>query len=50
MGILEKISIEQAFITRVTFVKRKNQFIAEVDVDGHKKMVHGKMTGEKGYG
>ena len=27
-------------ITRATFLKRFNRFIAEVDIDGHKETVH----------
>ena len=32
-------------ITRGTFLKRPNRFIAEVDIDGHKETVHVKNTG-----
>ena len=31
-------------ITRATFIKRPNRFIAEVDIDGHKETVHVKNT------
>ena len=32
-------------ITRAIFLKRPNRFIAEVDMDGHKEIVHVKNTG-----
>lgn len=32
-------------ITKATFIKRPNRFIAEVDIDGHKETVHVKNTG-----
>ena len=32
-------------ITKATFLKRPNRFIAEVDIDGHKEIVHVKNTG-----
>ena len=32
-------------ITRATFIKRPNRFIAEVEIDGHKEIVHVKNTG-----
>lgn len=32
-------------ITRATFIKRPNRFIAEVDIDGHREIVHVKNTG-----
>jgi len=32
-------------ITRATFIKRPNRFIAEVDLGGHKEIVHVKNTG-----
>ena len=32
-------------ITRATFLKRPNRFVAEVDIDGHKETVHVKNTG-----
>lgn len=32
-------------ITRATFIKRPNRFIAEVDIDGHRETVHVKNTG-----
>lgn len=32
-------------ITKATFLKRPNRFIAEVDIDGHKETVHVKNTG-----
>jgi len=32
-------------ITKATFIKRPNRFIAEVDIDGHKEIVHVKNTG-----
>lgn len=32
-------------ITRATFLKRPNRFIAEVDIEGHKETVHVKNTG-----
>ncbi len=32
-------------ITRAIFLKRPNRFIAEVDIDGHKEIVHVKNTG-----
>lgn len=32
-------------ITPATFIKRPNRFIAEVDIDGHKEIVHVKNTG-----
>ena len=32
-------------ITRATFLNRPNRFIAEVEVDGHKEIVHVKNTG-----
>lgn len=32
-------------ITRAVFLKRPNRFIAEVDIDGHREVVHVKNTG-----
>ena len=32
-------------ITRAVFLKRPNRFIAEVDIDGHREIVHVKNTG-----
>ena len=32
-------------ITRATFIRRPNRFIAEVDIDGQKETVHVKNTG-----
>ncbi len=32
-------------ITRAIFLKRPNRFIAEVDIDGHREVVHVKNTG-----
>ncbi len=32
-------------ITRATFIKRPNRFIAEVDLGGHKEIVYVKNTG-----
>ncbi|MCR4686284.1 MAG: DNA/RNA nuclease SfsA [Lachnospiraceae bacterium] len=32
-------------ITQAKFIKRPNRFIAEVDIDGHKEIVHVKNTG-----
>ena len=32
-------------ITRAIFIKRPNRFIAEVDIDGHREIVHVKNTG-----
>ena len=32
-------------ITRAVFIKRPNRFIAEVDIDGHREIVHVKNTG-----
>ena len=32
-------------ITRAVFLKRSNRFIAEVDIDGHREVVHVKNTG-----
>lgn len=32
-------------ITKAIFLKRPNRFIAEVDIDGHKEIVHVKNTG-----
>lgn len=32
-------------ITRATFIKRPNRFIAEVDIDGYREIVHVKNTG-----
>ena len=32
-------------ITRAVFLKRPNRFIAEVNIDGHREIVHVKNTG-----
>ena len=37
--------MEYSNITRGTFIKRPNRFIAEVNIDGRKEIVHVKNTG-----
>lgn len=37
--------MEYSNITRGTFIKKPNRFIAEVNIDGRKEIVHVKNTG-----
>ena len=41
----KKIRMKYDNITRAVFIKRPNRFIAEVEIDGHREVVHVKNTG-----